>query len=94
MATKKSVLKSKMVDLGKKMGGCCEPISTKKVKDEKYYPSIYLDKDQAQFLRDEQVGAKRRFIIETILKSKTISSHKDREDNLDVNLEIQKIGTE
>jgi hypothetical protein len=95
MTTKNDILKSKMIDHGKKIGDdCCMSVPTKKKNDEKYYPSLYLNNNQAEFLKDTQVGDRKRFIIDTVLKSKTTSSYKGREDHLDVNLEIQKIGIE
>jgi len=96
---KKSVLKKiisniKMNDMGHKIEDCCAPMSAKDNKNRKYYPSVYLSSQEAGFLKDQDVGEKKRFIIDGIIKSKTLNSRSNGKDSASFDIEIRSMGVE
>ena len=89
---KKALLTKKMIDLGHTLGTGCPVMSSKSEKNKKFYPSFYLNGKEAEFLKGADVGAKRRYVVETILKSKTLSESDGRDGWFEASLEVQKIG--
>lgn len=95
----KKVIKSikdptKLFDMGQKRQDYPIECCSKETKDKKYYPNVYIDlKGTSDFAKGINVGEKRKFIIEGLLKSKTISDN-DRGSNSSMNIEIKKMGLE
>lgn len=97
---KKEILKNKlekikMLDMGQDRDAyygisTSEPVK----KGEKYYPTIHLDLKKSDFGKDLDVGERRKFIIDGMLKSKSISSDSSGKNSSHLCIEIKKMGME
>lgn len=90
---KKSLASVAMKSTGRKMSyGLEVATSAKKKKNEMYYPTLYIDTDQAPSLDDCELGEKETFVVEGVIRSKTSSETSDGRDHYSYSIEVHKIG--
>jgi len=93
MANKRDIVTSavKMVNAGRKMGKDTQCVPSSSSSNKVYYPTLYLEGDEAKLFNGIEVGSMVKVLIEAEIKSKTLRE-KGTKKTTEVSIDVKKVG--